>query len=81
MVYDPIIEPEYQNLTLDETISKIFPQGFNFIPNDLRKTRKFYKFILVDTKSVEITHIPDKKDPSRIACSKFKIFKAINPTH
>ncbi|TYK23025.1 hypothetical protein E5676_scaffold386G001370 [Cucumis melo var. makuwa] len=32
-VYYPTIELEYQNLTLEEsTVSKIFPKGFNFLP-------------------------------------------------
>ena len=63
VLYDPIIEPEYQSLTLEET--KIFPKGFNFLPEDLTKKRMFYKFILVDTKSIEITHVPYKNNPSK----------------
>ena len=63
VVYDPIIEPKYQSLTSEETVSKIFPKDFNFLPEDLKKSRKFYEFILVDTESVEITHVPDKNDP------------------
>ncbi|KAE8646253.1 hypothetical protein Csa_023844, partial [Cucumis sativus] len=35
IVYDSIIEPEYQSLTLEETVSKIFPDNFNFLPDDL----------------------------------------------
>ena len=62
-------------------MSKIFPDDFNFLPDDLRKMRKFYEFILVDTKSVEITHVLDKNDSSKIAYSKLKFFKAMNPTH
>ncbi|KAA0043136.1 putative Retrotransposon protein [Cucumis melo var. makuwa] len=50
VVYDPIIELEYQSLTSEETVSKIFPEDFNFLLEDLRKTRKFYEFILADTK-------------------------------
>lgn len=48
--------------------------------SEKKKKRKFYEFILVDTKKVEITHVPDKEDPSKIAYSKFKTFKVINPT-
>ena len=81
VINEPIIKPEFQGLNPEETIPKMFPEGFNFILEDLRKTRTFYEFILVDTKSLEITHVQDKKDPSRIAYSKLKIFKALNPTH
>lgn len=68
----------------------MYPEGFKFILEDLKKIRTFYEFILVDTKSAKITHIPDKKDPSMIAdkkdpsmiaYSKLKIFEALNPTH
>ncbi|KAA0026217.1 hypothetical protein E5676_scaffold343G00750 [Cucumis melo var. makuwa] len=37
VVYDPTIELEYQSLTLEEAVSKIFPEDFNFLPEDLRK--------------------------------------------
>nr|ADN34145.1 hypothetical protein [Cucumis melo subsp. melo] len=39
VVYDPIIEPEYQSLTLEEMVSKIFPKDFNFLPEDLKKKK------------------------------------------
>lgn len=84
VINEPIIEPEFQGLNLEETIetiSKMYPEYFNFILEDLKKTQIFYEFILVDTKSVEITHVPDKKDLSIIAYSKLKIFKALNPIH
>ena len=44
--------------------------GIFYIPKDLHKTRRFYKFILVDTKSVKITHISSRNDPSKIVYSK-----------
>lgn len=81
VINESIVEPKFQGLDLKETISTMYLEGFKFIPEDLRKTRTFYEFILVDTKFVEITYIPDKKDPSRIAYSKLKIFKALNPTY
>ena len=54
-------------------ITKIFSKGF-FFQNDLVKTRKFYEYILIDTDSVEITHILNK-DSTDICYSKCKIFK------
>ncbi|KAA0066421.1 hypothetical protein E5676_scaffold602G00180 [Cucumis melo var. makuwa] len=41
VVYDLIIEPEYQSITLEKTVSKIFLDNFNLLPEDLRKTRNF----------------------------------------
>lgn len=81
VLVESIIEPEFQCPDFKETLSKIYPKSFNFIPDDLRKTRIFYEFILVDTKSVEITHVPDKSNPSKIMYSKFRIKKVINPSH
>lgn len=66
IINEPIIKPEFQGLKLEDTISKMFIEGFNFVLEDLKKTRTFYEFILVDTKSAEITHVPYKKDQSRI---------------
>lgn len=48
---------------------------------DLHKTRRFYEFILVDTKSVEITRTSNFENPSKIAYSKLKTFKFMNPTY
>ena len=79
VVYDPITEFKYQSLTLDETISKIFLKSLNFHSKDLRKTIKFYEFILVDTNSIEITHVPNKNDSSNFSYLKLKTFKTINP--
>lgn len=80
-VYDHIIEPEFESLSLEETIQKMFPEGFLFQPDNLQKIRIFYEFILVDTKYAEITHVPDKWTQSKIAYIKLKIFKVLNPTH
>ena len=40
-----------------------------FISNDVSKTRRFYEFILVDTESVQISHIRNSEDTD-IAYSK-----------
>ena len=55
----------------------IFQNEKYFVSNDILKTRKFYEFILVDTESVQISHIknPEGND---IAYSKCKILKVLN---
>ena len=59
-------------------ISKKFPYGKFFLQNNLEKTRKFYEFILVDTDSMEISHIQNKTSID-IFYSKYKIYKVISP--
>ncbi|KAA0037025.1 polyprotein [Cucumis melo var. makuwa] len=56
---DVVIEPEFDGPSVPEISSQVYPHGFNFFPEDIKKTRQFYEFILVDTVSAEITHIPD----------------------
>ncbi|KAK2353629.1 hypothetical protein QL285_091232 [Trifolium repens] len=70
-----------QNTSLLQIVSKILPPGFFYLPEDsnLRKTRKYYEFILVDTDSIVLTHHYDSKDPSKITFSKFKINKVLTP--
>ena len=41
-------------------LSKIFSKGKYFIQNDPLKTRRFYEFILVDTDSIEVSHIQNQ---------------------
>ena len=58
--------------------SKIFSKKKKyFISNEILKTRIFYEFILVDTESIQISHIrnPEGND---IAYSKCKILKVLN---
>ena len=57
-------------------LSKIFSKGKYFLQNNLDKTRRFYEFILVDTKSVEISHIQNESS-TKIYYSKCKIFKVL----
>ena len=58
-------------------ISKKFPNGKYFLQNNLEKTRKFYEFILVDTDSIEISHIQNKTSID-ICYSKCRICKVIS---
>ena len=48
-----------------------------FKSNDVLKTRRFYEFILVDTESVQISHIKNTES-TNIAYSKCKILKFIS---
>ena len=70
---------EADNLSASGSIitEKIFQKNKYFISNEVLKTRKFYEFILVDTESVQISHIsnPEGND---IAYSKYKIQKVLN---
>ncbi|KAK2359896.1 hypothetical protein QL285_085224 [Trifolium repens] len=70
------------NASLIHTVSKILPPGFFYLPEDsnLRKTQRFYEFILVDTDSIILTHNYDTKDSSKITFSKFKINKVLSPS-
>ncbi|KAA0050447.1 polyprotein [Cucumis melo var. makuwa] len=78
---DLTIEPEFDGPFVHEVCNQIFPHEFNFLPEDLSKTRTFYEYILVDSKSAEITHVPDKNDPSKIIYSKFRIFRVLTPSY
>ena len=57
-------------------LSKVFSKGKYFIQNDPLKTRRFYEFILVDTDSIEVSHIQNQ-NTTNIYYSKCKIFKII----
>ena len=43
------------NVSID--LSKIFAKNKYFLQSNLDKTRKFYEFMLVDTESIEISHV------------------------
>lgn len=80
-ILEPIVKAEFNGSLIVEIIQNIYPVGFYFILESWMKTRKYYEFILIDTKSVEITHIPNKNYAWKIAYSKLKNFKVLNPTH
>ena len=72
-----ILEPDHISVSGEIQTSKIFQNEKYFISNEVLKTRKFYEFILVDTESVQISHVmnPEGND---IAYSKCKILKVLN---
>jgi len=60
-------------------ISKTFGNK-HFATNDPRRSQQFYELILVETKSIMITHTPDKFNPCQFLYSKC-IIKNILSTH
>ena len=72
-----ILETDHISVSGEISTKKIFQNDKYFISNEILKTRKFYEFILVDTKSVKISHVknPEGND---IAYSKCKILNVLN---
>ncbi|KAL4373373.1 hypothetical protein AHAS_Ahas05G0075300 [Arachis hypogaea] len=54
----------------------VFPNTFHYPPVNIQKTQIFYEFILVEARSIELTH---NKDPTtkNVIYSKIKIIKVI----
>jgi hypothetical protein len=58
------IEHEYQDMkNVIELVTKVFPPGWDFMPEEQNKSQNFYEFILVDYGSVILSHTPCKFDP------------------
>ena len=72
-----ILEPDHLSASGEISIKNIFQNDKYFISNEILKAHKFYEFILVDTESVQISHVknPEGND---IAYSKCKILKVLN---
>ena len=62
-----------------QVVSHMFPPGWCFQPEHPHKTQTFYKFILVDTSSVLLTHNKCRWDSSRTSFSKCVIKNVISP--
>jgi len=60
-----------------QIVENWFPQDFHHLPIDICKTKTFYEFILVDTKSIEVSH--HKADEGNIQLSKIKILQVLTP--
>ena len=50
----PLEDSQMNNI--QPVMDKILPQEFNLFPKSLDKTREFYEYVLIDTKSFEIKH-------------------------
>ena len=72
-----ILEPDHISVSGEIAIKKIFQNEKYFISNEILKTRIFYEFILVDTESIQISHVQNPKG-NGIAYSKCKILKVLN---
>ncbi|TYJ98086.1 hypothetical protein E5676_scaffold565G00190 [Cucumis melo var. makuwa] len=55
---DLTIEPEFDGPSVQEVCSQIFPHGFNFLPEDLSKTRTFYEGCLWEENSLTLSNHP-----------------------
>nr|KYP58546.1 hypothetical protein KK1_013959 [Cajanus cajan] len=71
------MEPEFWDSHPNKIREKIFPPTFLFKPLSPNKTRKFYEFILVDSKYVVIKHNFDKSDDQLITHSTLQILKIL----
>ena len=78
---NPIAYTKYREpqslLELNKFVKATFLPDCYHIPHSPFKTRQFYKLILVESKSVEIEHVPDKNTPNFIAYSKCRILKVL----
>ena len=74
-----VFEEGYDFENPKQLVQQIFPKNFHFIPEDLRKTQKFYEFLLVDSDSCEFKHYEDKNQPGFITHSTFHITKILSP--
>ena len=64
-----VLEADHQSASGSFELQKIFQKDKYFLTNEISKTLRFYEFILVDTKSILVSHV---KNPMGIdiACSK-----------
>ena len=69
-----VLEADHLSASGSIITEKIFQNEKYFISNEVLKTRNFYEFILVDTESVQISHIKNPEGTD-IAYSKCKIQK------
>ena len=72
-----VLEANHLSASGSIITKNIFQKNKYFISNEVLKTRKFYEFILVDTESVQISHISNPEGTDT-AYSKCKIQKVLN---
>ena len=75
-----ILEPEEEdklNQSFGSLIKYIFPPNTHFFNNEFQ-TREYYEAILLESKSVIITHTPDRDNPDLIGSSKVKILRVLS---
>ena len=72
-----VLETDHQSALGSFEIQFFFQKDKFFVSNDLSKTRRFYEFILVDTESIQVSHVRNPKGTD-IDYSKCKILKIIS---
>jgi len=71
------LEPELENKEPHEIIPFLAPH-WSWIPQEnIKKTKKYYQFIILDTGSAEIIPEKDRSNPAIICYSKLKISKVL----
>ena len=72
-----VLEADHKFASGSFETKNIFQKDKYFLTNEVSKTRRFYEFILVDTESVQISHVRNPEGTD-IAYSKCKILKIIS---
>ena len=72
-----VLEAGHKSVSGSFETKNIFQKDKYFLTNEVSKTHRFYAFILVDTKSVQISHVRNPEG-TNIAYSKCKILKIIS---
>ena len=72
-----VLEVDHKSASGSFETKNIFQKDKYFLTNEASKTRRFYEFILVDTESVQISHVRNPEGID-IAYSKCKILKIIS---
>ena len=72
-----VLEADHRSALDSFEIQNIFQKDKCFVSNDLSKTRRFYEFILIDTESIQVSHVKNPEGTD-IAYSKCKILKIIS---
>ena len=66
-----VLEADHQSATGSFELQIFFQKDKYFLSNEISKTRRFYKFILVDTESIQVSHVKNPEGTD-IAYSKCK---------
>ena len=72
-----VLEADHQSTTGSFELQKFSLKDIYFLSNEVSKTRRFYEFILVDTKFIQVSHAKNPEGTD-IAYSKCKILKVIS---
>ena len=71
-----VLEADHKSASGSFEIQFFFQKDKYFLTNEISKTRRFYEFILVDTESIQVSHVKNPEGTD-IAYSKCKILKII----